>query len=463
MPGRFVSSGDVFRWIEGFINYERGGRLGLREFRLRRMEILAARAGHPERTAPVIHVAGSKGKGSVTGMAGAILEAGGIKTARYASPHVSDYRERIGGGRGFFSEALYSAAGEELAAVEEALGRLPPEDREEFAGGAGEGGPTFFELCTLYFFLCARRAGAEALAVETGLGGRLDATNIVDPRVSVITLIEREHTAYLGDTLGAIAGEKGGIVKPLRPLVLAPQEEEALKVLRERAAAQGSPLHYFPEAAELGDIRIGPWGTAFTLRLLPGEGRGEGLFLRDLVVPLPGEVQAANAGLAVLAAVLAFPALTEGAIRAGLAAFRLPARFERLREDPAYVVDGAHTPVSAAACAATFTALYGGGGILLFGCAEDKDAAAMARILSPHFSLIIITAPGSFKKSDPRKVFGDFGRALGACPGPELLLAAETGEAVRLSLERSREGRLPVLGMGSFYLAGEIRNFLAGE
>ncbi|MDR0760472.1 MAG: tetrahydrofolate synthase, partial [Treponema sp.] len=187
----FSSSADVFAWLSGFINLERGQ--SSKSFRLERMEFLSGMAGHPEKSAPVIHVAGSKGKGSVTGMIAAMLEQWGKKTARYTSPHVSEYRERIALDGGFFEESCYIAAGEELRE----LLRAVPERGEKAAAlfnpafPHGEE-PSFFELLTLYIFLCARRARCDVMVVETGMGGRLDATNIVDPLVSVITSIELE-------------------------------------------------------------------------------------------------------------------------------------------------------------------------------------------------------------------------------------------------------------------------------
>jgi dihydrofolate synthase/folylpolyglutamate synthase len=316
---RFSSSAEVFHWIESFINHERGT-AAVRDFRLERMEILSGLAGHPERSAPVVHVAGSKGKGSVTGMIAAILEAGGIRTARYASPHVNDFRERISGGRGFFSEEVYAEAGEELATATDALEKLPSPEFLRFSGGwEGNASPTFFELMTLWFFLCARRNKCGAMAVETGMGGRLDATNIVDPSVSIITLIEKEHTEYLGDTLAAIAGEKAGIIKRRRPLVLAKQNREALEVFREKAGRAESPLIYFPEHAELRNIRIKREGTSFTLFLKKSEAL-------ELFVPIPGTVQAQNAALAALAIKTTFPAIQENAISEGLGRFTHPPR-----------------------------------------------------------------------------------------------------------------------------------------
>jgi dihydrofolate synthase/folylpolyglutamate synthase len=441
-----TSSAGVFSWIARFINFEKG--TGGREFKLDRMRALAELAGHPEHKAQAIHVAGSKGKGSVTGMIAAILEEEGFNAARYTSPDVNDKRERITRGGRFFEEDVYIEAGKELVRLEGELRAAGEKHRPPFDA---EGAPTFFELMTLYFFLCARKGGCDFLAVETGMGGRLDATNIVDPLVSVITLIEKEHTEYLGDTIAAIAGEKAGIIKPGKPLVLAEQSPEALEVFRERARLSGSPLLYFPDRARVGGIRITKEGSFFTLN-----GRGGGFLSSplDLFVPIPGEVQARNAGLAALAAKTAFPSLKETSIRRGLARFTLPARFERIREDPDFIIDGAHTPRSVELCVKTFVRLYGEGGILLFGCAAGKDARGMAEITGPHFSRIIITTPGAFKASYPRQVFDIFQETGN---GEKALLIEDTAAAIGEALALGRDRGLPVLGTGSFYLAGEIR------
>jgi dihydrofolate synthase/folylpolyglutamate synthase len=453
----FSGSSDVFAWIARFINMGRGQ--SYKSFRLERMGALCRLAGNPERSAPLIHVAGSKGKGSVTGMIGAILEAAGYKTARYSSPDVMEKRERITQGGRFFDESIYLEAGRELAEIVERLSTLPGPEGHLFDPSWEEGEEvTFFELMTLYFFLCARTARCDTMAVETGMGGRLDATNIVDPLASVITLIELEHTEYLGKTLAAVAGEKAGIVKAGVPLILAAQEDEALEVFRERARTKDAPLLYFPEWVELRDIRLNRTGTQFKLRLTgdPSLG-GQPWNELSLALKIPGEVQAMNAGLAVLALRRTFPRIGGEEMIRGLRDFSLPARFEEIGGDPELVIDGAHTPKSVEQCCRTFRSLYGGGGTLIFGCAEGKDAAAMADILSPHFSRVIITTPGTFKKSNPAGLREIFSERIGDTT--ELLLIPDTAAAVKRALE---DRRGPVLGTGSFYLAAEIRKYVLG-
>jgi dihydrofolate synthase/folylpolyglutamate synthase len=449
IKSNITSSADVFAWIAGFINFEKGP--GGRNFRLDRMEALAELAGRPERRAPVIHVAGSKGKGTVTGMIAAMLEEEGFAAARYSSPDVNDKRERICRGGRFFVEVVDIEAGKELIDLEGKLRAAGEKYRLPFDADGKDGAPTFFELITLYFFLCARRGACNVMAVETGMGGRLDATNIVDPLVSVITLIEKEHAEYLGDSIAAIAGEKAGIIKKGKPLILAEQSPEALEVFRERARRMEAPFVYLPDTVSAGGIRLTKAGSFFTL-----DDRGAGLLPSplDLFVPIPGEAQAYNAGLAALAAKTAFPSLKETSIQKGLARFTLPARFERIGEKPEFIIDGAHTARSVELCVKTFTRLYGEGGVLLFGCAAGKDAQSMAEITGPHFSRIIITTPGTFKASYPRQVFDVFQQAGNR---EKVLLMEDTAAAVDRALALGREQGLPVLGTGSFYLAGEIR------
>ena len=444
----FKSSLDVYNWLSEFVNLERGQ--NLTHFCLDRMQSLADLCCRPEKCAPSFHVAGSKGKGSVTGMISSILEKAGIKTARYSSPHVSDFRERLTLNGRFFDEEIYLRSGNELRELLEKL------ENTSYIALNGEE-PSFFELLTLWFFLCARLSGCGAMAVETGMGGRLDATNILDPLVSVITVIELEHTEYLGTTIPAIAGEKAGIIKPGRPLVLAEQTPEALKVFSKHTAQKNSRLVYFPDNAEIKNVYLDHSGVRFAL-ILKNLPSGECETISDLFVPIPGEIQAYNAGLAALAIKTAYPDIAPSIIREGLANFTLPARFEKISCKPVIVIDGAHTKRSVDLCLKTFSALYGSGGILIFGCAAGKDVHSMSELCVPCFSSIIITTPGTFKISHPGEIYEVFGTEVknknAAC---ELLFIPETQEAINTAINMAIEKRLPILGTGSFYLAAEIR------
>jgi dihydrofolate synthase/folylpolyglutamate synthase len=469
----FSSSAEVFSWLSRFINFETGQML--RTFRLERMEALAELAGHPERCAPAIHIAGSKGKGSVTGMIASVLEADGRKAARYMSPHITDYRERISLGNSFFDEEIYCAAGDELRDLAESA--VATAKNGLFDPARADDIPSFFEMLTLLFFICARNSRCDVIVAETGMGGRLDATNILDPLVSVITLIELEHTSFLGNTIEAVAGEKAGIIKPGRPLILAKQCPEALEVFKKRTAEKNSPLLYFPEIASVENIRVHQGGTDFTLNFLNAtrnknfttEFHGESgekqlelcvplWFNIPLSIPIPGAVQAENAGLAVAALKTAFPDISEDVIRGGLERVKIHARFEKISDNPPLILDGAHTPESASLCVETFTSLYGEGGILLFGCAADKNAAAMAEILLPRFSRVFITTPGASRISEPEKVYRAFAESFSSRGSDKTIFVKDTREAIKQAMEAGREKGLPVLCTGSFYLASEVCN-----
>ena len=445
LPSTPANAKDVYDWLSQFFNVEQG--LNKREFTLDNMKLLAERAGHPENCAPSIHVAGSKGKGSVTGMIASILSNSGLLTASYISPHVSDFRERLSLNGAFFTEEIYASAGKELMDITESL---------NFKAGKE---PNFFELLTLWFFLCARLVKCDVMSVETGLGGRLDATNILDPLASVITIIELEHTEYLGNTIAAIAGEKAGIIKHNRPLILAEQSDEALEVFRKRAAFCNSPLYYFPDCTEINNIRVDQKGTLFNLVLKNSEsGNKENEILPDLFLPMPGDIQAKNAGLAVLAIKTAFPNIQNSSIYKGLASFTLPARFERISDKPPIVIDGAHTKQSMEHCLKVFSSLYGSGGLLIFGCAADKNVHSMAELCVPCFSTIIITTPGTFKKSYPQEIYTTFiGVKQKTGKETEILFIPNTPEAINQAIDLALKQELPILGAGSFYLAAEIR------
>jgi len=427
------------------------------------MKFLAHLAGDPHKCAPSIHIAGSKGKGSVTGMLAAIMAEAGFRAARYMSPHIIDIRERICLGDKYFDEETYLEAGGEARRIAEEL--LPAAGNPLFADNE----PTYWELLTLLYFLCSRNSNCGVMVTETGMGGRLDSTNILDPLVSVITLIEFEHANILGDTITAIAGEKAGIIKQGKPLVLARQSGEVFEVFRKRAEEKNSRLYYLPDIADISDVKITAQCTEFSLSIanssicVPNS---------SFSIPVPGKVQAENAALAIAAVKIAFPQIGINTIRRGLKNLKIPARFENTAKPgmPPFIIDGAHTPESLSLCIETFCFLYGEGGILIFGCAADKDAAAMAKIAHSYFSRIIVTTPGTFKSSNPSLVYETFVREAGR---EKATLVENTQEAVKLAenmasgnstitphkdAENEREkAALPVLGTGSFYLVSEIR------
>ncbi|MDR1786692.1 MAG: bifunctional folylpolyglutamate synthase/dihydrofolate synthase [Spirochaetaceae bacterium] len=434
---------DVERLLDAYLNFEKLPQKNM--FWLDTMSFLCERFGNPQGAFRSIHIAGSKGKGSVAAMIQGILAALGFKAGLYTSPHVSDFSERISLGNAPFAESVYRAAFRELAA---GLGKITPAD---LPGGREI---TWFEGVTLYAFLTFRAARCEWAVLETGLGGRLDATNVASPEAAVITVIEREHTEFLGNTLAEIAGEKAGIIKGDTPVVLAAQEGEALGVFRERAAERRAPLLYAPDLCSW-ECSEGPLGAEIRL--------ASPLFARPVSARLRmhGAFQGENAALAALAVKTALPQAGEDAIEQGLASAFLPARFQVIERPqgfphiPALVVDGAHTPRSVSHTINTFRAVFPGkGAALLFACAQDKEAEEIARVFSAQaglFSPVTLTVPGAVKKADPDRLCAAFSGA-----GVSFTFDGDYGRAVTGALLRADEARSPLLVTGSFYLAGEV-------
>lgn len=432
MRGGYTTSDELFTDMLNYANLERGQSVG--PLKLDRMAELCRILGNPESGFKSIHVAGSKGKGSVSVMLANILEAGGIECGLYLSPHVLDYRERISRPGGYLAERVYLDSGEELAAA------LRPWARRDYSN---MGAPSFFELCTALAFLCFRRANLPWAVIETGLGGRLDSTNVLFPQASVISSIELEHTEFLGDTIAKIAFEKAGIIKKSCPCYVARLPTEAITVVRDKAYLCSSPLFELPLLANWDSKAPRLTGMDFSLRFTGLESG----YRIECQLALLGKAQADNAALACLVAHSLFPHFKPSIIAKGLSAAKLPARFQILRTSPLMVVDGAHTPASVAQCLENWLAVcVDGAGTLVFSCAADKQVGAMAGILAPHFQAVIVCDLGPDKPSRPDDIAAAFSRSL----AKNLYVEESRDAALRLALSKGS----PVLVCGSFYLAG---------
>jgi len=432
----------ILQHWESLTNLERDRMGKKREYRLDRMEQLCAFFDHPQRACEMIHLAGSKGKGSTAAMGAFILSEQQGPVGLYTSPHLQDYRER-------FTLLPPSEQKEELllqqaGLIEKTLSELPE--------GRLPGGdiPTTFELLTLLGFLFFRAANCTTVFLETGLGGRLDATNVVEPAASIITPIELEHRDFLGDSLTAIAREKGGIIKKETPVFLARQPEEALQVFRTMAEEKQAPLYYLPDYLDSAEVT--PLKDASRIQLKWKKKPSPGL--SNFTCSMLGDVQAYNAALIQLCLSILKPELTEMNLQRGLEQAHLPGRGQWIPGTPSMLIDGAHTPHSLASVVKSFMALSGSPRILLFGCAIDKDVRALAEILKDSFDKIFITRPGSFKKSDPPGIGAIFQEL-----GMEVRVVPNTEEAFFLAeKEAALEGS--ILVCGSFFLAGEIEKIL---
>jgi dihydrofolate synthase/folylpolyglutamate synthase len=422
----FRNLDEVFHYIESFTNLEKSGSLfSTRTYRLDRMRLLLERFEQPQLSYRTIHIAGTKGKGSTATLLAHGLHAAGVRTGLYTSPHVSNYMERI---EVLGQAPQVSTVLDLTEQIRKAAEGLPNATLEAM------GPPNTFELLTLLAFCYFRETGCQYVVVETGIGGRLDATNLVNPELCLITPIELEHTDVLGDTLAVIAREKAGIFKAGKPVFSAPQQPEAKIELQQAAARTGSPIVFMDEQLRSFQARCSKHGTEVRFRL-----RDEHEVSYTLA--LIGEVQTC------LPSVL--PALAEG-----FAAARLPARMEVIRRDPPVVIDGAHTPRSVGKVLDTFTELFGTEGVLLFAAAAGKKISEMAEVLAPAFKDVVVTTPGSFRESNAAEVFRVF-----KDQNDSTTLIVDTAQALAHARNLAGADR-PLLIAGSFYLAGTVRDIL---
>lgn len=374
-------------YLYSFVDYSltRGFRNQPGLFDLDRMHAFMDYLGNPQQTYPILHVAGTKGKGSVCALCASALQAGGYRVGLYTSPHLQDYAERIQVNQQPIPHADLVALVDEIHPYLDRGTKL-----------------TTFEITTALAFLYFARQGATAVVAEVGLGGRLDATNIVSPLASVITSLSLDHMQVLGNTLAEIAGEKAGIVKPGVPVVLAPQVDEARQVVEHIARQRGSPLvqvgrdfHYLPLEHSLDGQSLAVWSAAEQPQF-EAFNRGEtGWQPLRLTIPLLGAHQVENAAVAFAALQTASQrglALSLEAIRLGFSRARWSGRFEILQPRPPVVVDSAHNRDSAMKLRLALQDYFPDRSlILVFGASEDKDIAGMFAELLPLASQVIFT------------------------------------------------------------------------
>ena len=390
-------------YLYSFIDYSmtKSVRYSPEQFNLQRMRDFVKALGEPQNQFRIIHVAGTKGKGSTSAMCTSALQAAGYKTGLYTSPHLVDYVERIQINRQPIAHADLVALIEEIKPVIESIQHL-----------------TTFEITTGLAFLYFARRQVDVAVIEVGLGGRLDATNVVLPAVSVITSLSYDHTQFLGDTLAEIAGEKAGIIKPGVPVVVSPQKDEARHVIERIAAERGSPVvqvgrdYLFAEvdhSLENGQTML-VWPAAEQGRVdeYIESGDGEQAEPVRLHLSLLGYHQIENAATA-YAALQVFNQrslpVNAAAIEQGFADVSWPGRFEVLQTHPALVLDCAHNRDSALklrlALDDYFPALPV---IMVFGASEDKDIAGMFAELMPRVRQVIATRSIHPRAIDPEKL-----------------------------------------------------------
>jgi dihydrofolate synthase/folylpolyglutamate synthase len=415
----------------GLARWERAGmRLGLD-----RIEALLAALDRPEAGLPIVHVGGTNGKGSVAALSAAVLQAAGLRTGLYTSPHLLEVTERI---RVDGAPVPLDALARHAARIEPAL-----------AAGAA----TFFEAMTAVALATFREAGVDAAVLEVGLGGRWDATNVGAPLVSVVTRIDYDHQEFLGRRLEDIAGEKAGIIRGGTALSAA-QAPEALAVVEARCRAVGVPL--LVEGRELEVEALASDLAGHWLRL-----RGPDWAYDDVRLALPGLFQPGNAVLAV-GAVRAFAkasgrAVPEAAVRAGCAAVKWPGRFQVIpgaAGRPTLVLDGAHNPGGAAALAASLRHHFTGRRLgLLLGVSADKDRAGILKALAPLATRIYLAPADHPRATPPREL-------LGQLPPVDAEITLTTGSDEALERALGDPGTDVVCVAGSLFLVADALRWL---
>ena len=441
--GPFPTYNSALNYLFSSTDYERGGPLGgynIDNFSLDRMRRLLGKLGAPHRMLNAVHIAGTKGKGSTAAMLAAMLQSCGFTVGLYTSPHLVELRERIQvNGRMILEAELRVLLGKVFTAAKK----------------LGDGrSPTFFEIMTAVAFLHFVEKDVDLAVIETGLGGRLDSTNVLRPKVCGITSISYDHCQQLGNTLSSIASEKAGIFKRGVPAVSVPQVAEAERALRKVANMAGTSLAFTGK-----DINF-----SFRFESTKSDGPQTRVCVttplsrfEHLRVPLAGEHQAVNCGLA-LALLdklkeLGYDIDDERAIR-GLSRTILPGRMELLHSDPRVIADGAHNPSSMEALMlAIGQNIRYDSMVVIFGCCVDKDIKSMLHRVSQGADKVIFTRSSSPRSANPEELANMYSALGGMCQATEFF--PEALRQARAAVSRSDL----ICVTGSFYLVGEAKKY----
>lgn len=430
-------------YLETLTNYERVPRFQYNpaNFGLARMQRILKALGNPHKAFRSVHIAGTKGKGSTATMLAEMVRANDIKVGLYTSPHILDIRERIRVNGDMISEAEFARMIARIASV---------------AKAAKVSSPTYFEVLTAAAFQYFAESEIELAVVEVGMGGRLDSTNVISPEAIGITSISLDHMAQLGPNLESIAAEKAGVIKKGVPIICAPQPPSVKEVIRKAAEEAGAPLRFSDEEADY----------SYRFEFSRAIGRHARICLttptsrfEHLPVPLPGEHQAINCGLALgLLDTLknkGFEIDDQKAVT-GLSEVHLPGRMQLIRESPRIIVDGAHNSASVDALMRaigqniTYDSM-----VVIFGCFKDKDITGMIRRIQVGADKVIFTSTGHPRSADPAELAAMYTEASGKMAQ----VARSLDHAMPIAM--GAVGRDDVICItGSFYLVAEaIRKY----
>ena len=443
-------------FLKSRIDYERisAASYSQRDFRLDRMRQLLDRLGNPQNTLRIVHVAGTKGKGSTSAMIASVLEAAGFRTGLYSSPHLDRVEERIA------IDGQPCPATELARLVERIRPVVLAMDEEPAETAEGSNRPTYFEVVTALALLRFAECRVDMAVLEVGMGGRLDSTNVCQPLVSVITSISFDHTQQLGTTLAAIAAEKAGIIKPQRPVVSGVVDVESRRVVADIARQCCCRL------IQLGDDFDFRYRPPRGLETVAAHGRMDyedrtadpPSTLTDLELSLAGTHQAANAAVAI--ATLdelrrAGWSIPESAVRQGLARVRWPARIEVVSRQPTVVLDAAHNVASVEALVRVLSESFSPGPrLLIFAATRDKDIRGMLAVLLQAFEEVIFTR----YFENPRGAAVDELAAIAAelSPTTATHICPDPATAWSLARQLATPGHLICI-TGSFFIAAQMR------
>ncbi len=413
------------------------------EFDLRNITVLAERLGNPQRAYPCVHIAGTNGKGSTAAMLDSILRFAGLRTGLYTSPHLERINERI------------RLDGEEIpdADFTSAFTRAQEQIEALLASGALAAHPTYFECLTAMAFDTFAQQQVNLAVFEVGMGGRLDATNIVAPEVAVITQIDFDHENFLGHSIAEIAAEKAGIIKSGGWVVSAAEHAEARAVIVRRARELDARLVEVETAYRVEQMTTTETGSRAAITSAHSANRVE------LEIALPGRFQVRNAATALAAAHLLAErgfSIDDAAIQRGIAAARWPGRLERLQERPAVYLDGTHNPAGARELLAFWREHFRGQRIhLVYGAMRDKAVDEITGLLFPHAATVILTQP-----RQPRAISAELLAQMTQHLAADVRFVPAPEEAMEEALELAAPHDV-VFVTGSLYLVGDLRRWWA--
>lgn len=413
----------------------------VQKFGLENITTLAAALGNPQHAAPCVHIAGTNGKGSTAAMLDSILRASGMRTGLYTSPHLERINERIRIQGADISDERFAAVWTHVQAVIESL----------LANGRLAAHPTYFECITAIAFLAFAEARTDFAVYEVGLGGRLDATNIVQPEVAVITSIDFDHENFLGHSIAEIANEKAGIIKRGACVVSSAERPEAREVIAKRCKEQGARLVEVDDAWRVDEItaagglyraRVSAVGPNATFTIEP---------------PLPGRFQIRNALTAATIARLLeeckFP-ITDQTIGRGIRTAQWPGRLERLQARPAVYLDGAHNPAGAKELLKFWEENFDGRRIILvYGAMRDKAVDEIAGLLFPRADFVILTEP-----LQPRAISAPMLGEMTVHLAKQAIVVPDPSAALERAIEIAGPDDA-VFATGSLYLVGDLRGY----